>query len=183
MADKNSCNKAYDEGYNRGKEGGMLDDFVHNVKDIVPGPNGKEGDSYDAGYNDGANDRGNDDNPNYNGGTSEDKGNCFVTTACILSKGLPDNCKELNTLRLFRDKYVLNLHNGHELNLEYKIIGPKLVTAINNNSDSQNIYDHIYNEIVELVDLIDKNENENAFNRYCSLLDNLTGKFGISRYN
>jgi hypothetical protein len=39
----------------------------------------------------------------------EDKSGCFITTACIEAKGLPDYCLEINVMRQFRDEYIKNL--------------------------------------------------------------------------
>ena len=57
----------YEDGYQSGKEGDMMDDFVHNVKDIVPIPDRQGEKSYDAGYVDGQEDRFDEENSNYKG--------------------------------------------------------------------------------------------------------------------
>ncbi len=43
----------------------------------------------------------------------------FLTTACLQAAGLPDNCKELQTLRRFRDEYVSRLPNGSAILSHY----------------------------------------------------------------
>ena len=43
------------------------------------------------------------DCPVYKGDTS---GGCYLTSACMYSKGLPDDCYELETLRNFRDTWL-----------------------------------------------------------------------------
>ena len=160
MADMNDYNKAYDEGYQRGKDSGWLEDIVHNNKSLIPGTESKYDKSYDAGFNDGATEKYDDSNSNYNGGTSEDNGSiCFITTACMMSKGLPDNCKEIETLREFRNKYVLNLPNGTELNFEYKKIAPLIVRGIQESGDSKNIYESIYSQITAMIELIAIGDN------------------------
>ena len=65
---------------------------------------------------------------------------CFISTACIESKGLPDDCEELNCLRHFRDKFVGNLPCGNELIEEYYKIAPKIVSAINGTKNPNKIY-------------------------------------------
>ena len=45
------------------------------------------------------------DCPVYKGDTS---GGCYLTSACMYSKGLPDDCYELETLRNFRDTWLKN---------------------------------------------------------------------------
>ena len=53
---KNKYDKAFDKGYEDGKNGNLLHDFVQNVKSVIPGES-KEEDSYDVGYNKGFEDR------------------------------------------------------------------------------------------------------------------------------
>ena len=45
-----------------------------------------------------------------NGGS----GGCYLTTACVVAKNLPDDCEELTALRNFRDTYLRNHENGEE---------------------------------------------------------------------
>ena len=37
----------------------------------------------------------------------ENTGLCFLTTACVEARGLPDNCLELHILRKFKGRFVL----------------------------------------------------------------------------
>lgn len=131
--------------------------------------------SRDAGFKDGMKDKYDDDNSNYNGESSDDNSSfCFVTTACIKSKGLSDDCTELTTLRNFRKDYVLMTTNGVELNEQYKKIAPTIVSEINKNKNSKIIYDEIYNEILNMIDLINSNNNEKALTKYIKLVENLS---------
>lgn len=73
MSDKNKYNRAYDNGYNDGKKADGLDQICHNtVKGVSLGDD--TNDSYNAGYSDGVKDKGNSNNSNYSGGTSESSG-------------------------------------------------------------------------------------------------------------
>lgn len=40
---------------------------------------------------------------------------CCFTNACLIAKGLPDNCFELETLRRFRDNELLKTNEGKDL--------------------------------------------------------------------
>lgn len=55
---------------------------------------------------------------------------CFITTACIESRGLPVDCYELETLRKFRDNWVSKHENGPaEIGIYYEI-APKIVEKL-----------------------------------------------------
>jgi hypothetical protein len=56
---------------------------------------------------------------------------CFMTTACVEARGLPDDCYELSLLRLFRREYVAKLPDGQEVLAEYRAKAPRVVAAIN----------------------------------------------------
>ena len=60
----------------------------------------------------------------------ESRGGCFITTACIEAKNLPDYCAELNILRKFRDEFIRTLPYGEQLIREYYEIAPLIVAAI-----------------------------------------------------
>mgnify|MGYP001569509823 CR=1 FL=1 len=74
---------------------------------------------------------------------------CFLTSACVVAMGLPDNCFELMTLRRFRDTYVANLCGGRGEIAEYYKKAPLLVKAISvRGNDPKETYRQIYNTIV-----------------------------------
>ncbi|GAB1442168.1 hypothetical protein MASR2M39_10030 [Ignavibacteriales bacterium] len=98
MEEKNEYNKAYDEGYKAGKNDDFIQNVSHSLTKGYSTGDTKITDSYNAGYSDGSSDKGDSSNSNYSGGTSENSSLCFITTACIVSKGLPDDCFELQTL-------------------------------------------------------------------------------------
>ncbi|WP_194757503.1 CFI-box-CTERM domain-containing protein [Aliidiomarina indica] len=62
---------------------------------------------------------------------------CFLTTATVHCIGLADNCWELETLRGFRDNFLLQNSEGRALVSEYYDIAPAIVEAVNRRSDSQ----------------------------------------------
>ena len=96
-------------------------------------------------------------------------GGCYLTTACVVSRGLPDDCDELQTLRTFRDGY-LHLSEWGRLAVEqYYHQAPKLVAIINSLTECQQIYDRIYTELVRpCVALIKGGKFEDAYQLYSS---------------
>ena len=46
------------------------------------------------------------------GSKENDNGGCYLTTACVAARGLPDTCAELQTLRAFRDGILTRRPGG-----------------------------------------------------------------------
>ena len=88
---------------------------------------------------------------------------CFVTSACVEAKGLPDDCRELTVLRNFRDTYLKSSMLGRDDICEYYHIAPTIVDNIKKLPNYVEIFDQIYHElVVPCVTLIDNDSNEEA---------------------
>ena len=75
-------------------------------------------------------------------------GPCFITTACVTSKGLPDDCDELETLRKYRDLLSEQDPALSKLFREYYVNAPKIVAKIDECENSASIYDELYCNLV-----------------------------------
>ena len=94
-------------------------------------------------------------------------GGCFLTSACVIAKNLPDNCHELEVLRTFRDSFVLGLESGPDDVKHYYSVAPKIVDAINRLEDATTIWTQIFNELVtKCVGLIDEGQYIQAYDFY-----------------
>lgn len=92
---------------------------------------------------------------------------CFLTTACVNERNLPDNCYELETLRKLRDYHMLQNREGKHLVEEYKNIGPQLIRIINDCENRSDIYNYIYSHlIVPSLRLIEAGRNAEAVQYY-----------------
>ena len=88
---------------------------------------------------------------------------CFLTTACVNHKNLPDDCEELEKLRFFRDHYMMSHPEGKEMILEYYKIAPLIVNQLDLEANDQ-IYDFIYNNLVlKCISLIEQGKEEYKF--------------------
>ena len=97
----------------------------------------------------------------------KDDSSCFLTTACIRTKNLPDDCKELQILRHFRDNYVKVQKNGQADIKHYYEVAPKIVAVVSMLSNSNEIYKDIYLNLVSVcVNLIENNKNSEAYKIY-----------------
>ncbi len=179
-SDKNDYNKAYDEGYKAGKDGGLMDDFVHSNKDIIPFPDSSRTKSYDAGYGDGASDRHDSSNSHYSGGSSESSG-CFITSAVIASLGKPDDCDELLTFRKFRDNWLINQPDGPIIISEYYKIAPAIVSAIDSQIDSTTFYKRLWQDkFLPCLNLIEQSRFSEAKTLYLEIVLDLKQDFIFS---
>lgn len=105
---------------------------------------------------------------------------CYLTTACVTYKGLPDNCEELTILRHFRDTYLINKPNGKDLIAMYYDKAPYILANIHKRKKEEEdmILRSIYGIVRECVDAILKGDNEFAFHAYCDMVVKLDAKYG-----
>lgn len=110
--------------------------------------------------------------PIKDGKSSSDDMDCFLTTACIRAKQLPDDCTELTALRNFRDTALIATSEGKNLVKKYYNIAPQIVQEINTYSNSSEIWTLLYEELVQgTVNLIDDNKAADAVNLYSSYVN------------
>lgn len=178
MGSKNKYNKAYDSGYKDGKKGGFVDDLANSLSSVIPSIDKKEDQSYDQGYIDGSADRHDDKNSNYKGGTSEDSGGCYITSATMKSLGKEDTCDELMSFRYYRDQWLSNEPNGKMLIDEYYHTAPLIVNTIDSQENSKDIYNDIWNTYLSpCYDYIKKSNNNEAKELYVQMVKKLKRRF------
>lgn len=99
--------------------------------------------------------------------SSGDDADCFLTTACIRAKQLPDDCTELTALRKFRDTSLVTTDEGKILVKKYYNIAPQIVQEINSYSNCSQIWTLLYDELVQgTVSLINDNKPAEAVSLY-----------------
>jgi hypothetical protein len=107
----------------------------------------------------------------------EDDSNCFITTACIKYFNLQDNCYELQTLRKFRDNYLLKSNEGQNLVKEYYFIAPALVKQLEVDKRKGFLFKEIFEEIRAACNAIELGEYENAKKIYIEAVGRLADYF------
>lgn len=101
---------------------------------------------------------------------------CFLTSACVEALGLPDNCEELQILRVLRDKRRLYDDAFDSLVRQYYEIAPKIVKAIDAMPERKAIYHGIYDSLVKpCVDFVKQNRENDAIQRYTDAVLELKG--------
>ena len=105
------------------------------------------------------------DCPIYKGNSSS--GGCYLTSACVYAKGLPDDCYELETLRKYRDTWLKGSAEGLTLVAQYYETAPKIVSAINDTVNSKSIYEMIYEKMIKpCVALIEQKKYQETLELY-----------------
>ena len=103
---------------------------------------------------------------------------CYLTSACVAARGLPDHCEELQTLRSFRDGYLSQQPEGPAEIEQYYATAPNIVEAINQLPDAMEIWNRIYEELVEpCVQMIHANQNTQAHQLYKSYATELAQSY------
>lgn len=111
----------------------------------------------------------------------QSKGGCYLTTACVTHRGLPDDCEELEVLRAFRDTVIARLPVGPELIACYYRQAPGIVAAIDAHADRTEIYEGIYEIVRFCVDAIQSGHDAIAMAAYCEMVMNLEQTFVESK--
>ena len=104
-------------------------------------------------------------------------GPCYITTACVKARGLADDCEELQTLRYFRDEYLLSLPGGMDLVMFYYENSAKIVEAIEQKPESGAIYEDLYQVIRDCVKAIHEERNQDAFATYVNMVLELRDQY------
>ncbi len=105
---------------------------------------------------------------------------CYLTTACVGYRGLPDDCEELTLLRAFRDDYLFFQPHGPALIKKYYAYAPEIVQSINARSDAAAIYEEIYAVVRQCVTLIKAGEMEATFELYCRMVEQVRESYASS---
>lgn len=102
---------------------------------------------------------------------------CYITTAVCRSLGRPDDCYELNTLRDYRDSYLLSTDEGREIVQEYYNIAPTIVKRIDKKAEADEIYENIWKTYLSpCITMIENGENEKCRDLYSSMVRKLEAR-------
>jgi hypothetical protein len=101
------------------------------------------------------------------------KSKCFITTAACEFRGLSDDCPELETLRAFRDAYLMRTAYGRDLVGHYYTIAPRIANALTE-SDSEQI---VWPAIEQCLQAIASGMESNAVGIYSCMVQTLEAKY------
>jgi hypothetical protein len=85
---------------------------------------------------------------------------------------------KLNSLRGFRDNWLLQQENGHALYERYYFLSPAIVAEIQDRPNQEAIWQEVYyNGFSKCLELIDQARNEEAKTYYVNLMQNLVQQY------
>ena len=103
---------------------------------------------------------------------------CFLTSACAIARGLPDDCFELTVLRGFRDGWLRDQPDGPALIAEYEAIAPAIVDRIHARPDAGAVFGRLYERIEAAVGLVVRGEHVRALSAYRAMVLDHPGRPG-----
>lgn len=105
---------------------------------------------------------------------------CFITLACLRQK-LGNHCLELESLRSFRDSYMMSTSEGRYWTEQYYMLSPRIVKGINKRKESKRIWDEIYYKyVIPCVTLVKQgtiDSNKAAMDTMTSMLSALSHEY------
>ena len=104
---------------------------------------------------------------------SKDKSSCFLTTACVRARGLPDDCEELTVLRRFRDDHLSSLPEGNTLIAEYYSLAPAILAEIARREDGERFFESIFATLRACVEAIQRADAATALDLYTAMVRDL----------
>lgn len=102
-------------------------------------------------------------------GESKKKSGCFLSTAACQFKGLPDDCQELETLRAFRDSYLLNSPEGEAMVAHYYSVAPPIAELLTEPAELE----QVWQVMCRCVAAIDSGHHEQATKEYSAMVTSL----------
>ncbi len=106
-------------------------------------------------------------------GASKKKSGCFLTTAACQYKGLPDDCYELETLRHFRDHFLLASQDGATMVEHYYAVAPLIASQLVSHADLEQVWE----VICGCVAAIESGCHEDATRSYHGMVQALERKY------
>lgn len=114
---------------------------------------------------------------------SDYQSGCFLTTAICNIFGFSDNCIGLETLRYFRDTYLINDVKYHKLLAEYEVIGPKISQKMYNDEHKVEVAGYYFeNYLYDIItDFIPNGKNTEAIDKYVEMTNDLKRMYNIEQ--
>ncbi|MEO1328551.1 MAG: CFI-box-CTERM domain-containing protein [Pseudomonadota bacterium] len=107
---------------------------------------------------------------------------CFLTTACCVAVGLPDDCWELRVARAFRDGWLAQSAAGREETQAYYRIAPKIVASVEAGPAPEAVWRRLYAaRILPICLLARLGLNRSAHRLYRRMLDELAARGAFDR--
>lgn len=99
---------------------------------------------------------------------------CFISTVVTSSLGLPDDCRELNILRRFRDTYMRSTPERQQAVELYHRIAPGIVESISRRPDASTIWRSLWtSHLAPAIAAIECRDDDKAYGIYRDMVKSL----------
>lgn len=103
---------------------------------------------------------------------------CYITTAVCESLGKDADCYELRLLKNYRDQYLDQTEEGHEMVQDYYDIAPTIVKRMNRETDCELLYQMLYRQYIgPCIQKIEDGEYESCRELYREMVLDLKEKY------
>lgn len=103
---------------------------------------------------------------------------CYITTAVCEHMQKEDDCYELETMRKFRDDYLMQTEEGRGIVENYYEIAPGIVMILNMQEHASEIYKNLYQKYLRpCVQLIEEKKQEQCKNLYMQMVHMLQQQY------
>ena len=107
-------------------------------------------------------------------------GVCYITTIMCEILGFPDNYKDLEILRNFRDNVLQRDLRYISILMEYDVIGPEIAKNLKNDENAINIAKNFTNYyIAPIIVLIEEKYYDEAIAKYVEMVNVLKNMYGL----
>ena len=105
---------------------------------------------------------------------------CYLTTIVCEVLGFEDSCRELDTLRSFRENVMKRDEKYHTLLCEYDAVGPLIAEQIRNSLKPKDFCQFLYQSyIVDVVSAVEEGKSDLAVMIYSYMVGKLKNLFGL----
>jgi hypothetical protein len=104
---------------------------------------------------------------------------CYLTTACCMFKGLPDDCGELTAMRRIRDEFVAFMPDGEAVIRAYYDSAPRIISAIDASEDCRDHWENVFLMITACKAAVDDNDLHEAYSRYAGMVEYLRVRWSV----
>ena len=110
-------------------------------------------------------------------GTDKKKSGCFLTTVACTHRGLPDDCAQLQVLRVFRDEVLMATEEGRRLVHRYYEVAPAVANKIKDSAELEGIW----STVQDCVFAISQQRHDDAVRLYSAMTNALIRKYAGHR--
>lgn len=109
---------------------------------------------------------------------NNNKGGCFITTAVCEYYGLADDCMEMQTMRNYRDNWLINQPDGKELISEYYDNAPQIVEKMKDSPCYSEYCEILWNDYIsQCIEMIYNEKYEDCKELYIKMVRYMQSEF------